>query len=158
MGRFSFTRAEYTPGGIANLTYGDKYRILVPKKFGGGYILDKYSDFGDVFNYKKSLGSKYVSGDGIIYPAKEFDVNDLYGILAWWNSEEKLSYIGDKKPETMYEILKYGQTCSMNNRLCGIHVSYIDYCEKLDLKYPLKLVSEDNPVSCQLPHLNANAL
>ena len=43
MGRFSFTRAEYTPGGIANLTYGDKYRILVPEKFGGGYILDKYS-------------------------------------------------------------------------------------------------------------------
>lgn len=136
MGSFSFIRADLTTE-RANLSDGDKYKILVPKEFGGGYIEDVYPDYGDVFAYS---GGRYVDGEGNIYEAdKTFEGNDLYGILAWWNNVEGLVYI-QKKPETMIEILKYGETDLQENRTKGISIGCYD--KDVDkLKYPLKLVS-----------------
>ena len=48
MGSFSWTRADRTTK-RSNLTDGDSYKILIPKEFGGGFIKDKYVDYGYVF-------------------------------------------------------------------------------------------------------------
>lgn len=39
MGSFSWTRADITTD-RSNFTYGDMYKLLIPKEFGGGYILE----------------------------------------------------------------------------------------------------------------------
>lgn len=120
MGSFSWVRAEHTTK-RSNLTEGDSYKILIPKEFGGGYIKDTYWDYGDVF-------------------ANTDHEADLYGILAYWNHCEGMIYDCDHYPETMEEILKYGETDSQNNRCNGIDIGCYD--EQVDkLKYPLKLVS-----------------
>lgn len=49
MGSFSWMRAEHTIE-RSNLTEGDRYKILVPIEFGGGYIADTYYDYGYVFH------------------------------------------------------------------------------------------------------------
>lgn len=120
MGSFSWIRAEHTTK-RSNLTCGDKYKILIPKEFGGGYIKDTYWDYGDVF------------------PNTDHTA-DLYGILAYWNHCEGMIYNCDHYPETMEEILKYGNTILQSNRCAGINIGCYD--EQIDnLKYPLKLVS-----------------
>lgn len=48
MGSFSWIRAEHTTD-RANLTIGDRFKVLVPQEFGGGYILDTYFDYGQLF-------------------------------------------------------------------------------------------------------------
>lgn len=120
MGSFSWTRADATTK-RSNLTTNDSYKILIPKEFGGGFIKDKYYDYGYVF----------------------YDTDheaDLYGILAYWNHCDGMIYDCDHYPETMEEILKYGNTLHQNNRFKGIDIGCYD--EKTDkLKYPLKLVS-----------------
>lgn len=141
MGSFSWMRADKTTK-RSNLTYGDSYKILIPKEFGGGFIKDKYYDYGVVFAFDDKLPEA-----------------DLYGILAYWNSDmeifngsvvpkeyvgkkvkDLLLYDGDKFPETMEEILKYGNTRLDSNRCIGIDIGCYD--EEVDnLKYPLKLVS-----------------
>lgn len=149
MGSFSWLRAEHTTK-RANLTDGDKYKILVPKEFGGGYIVDVYYDYGYIFNY--DVG-EYVDGKGQHFPANEFtkgEACDLYGVLAWWNDckaiddetelEKDLDYIGSEKPKDMYSILKNGLTHLQSNRCAGISAGCYD--KQIDkLKYPLKLVS-----------------
>ena len=161
MGSFSWIRAEATTK-RANLTIGDRYKILVPKEFGGGYIVDNYFDYGQVFideSFFKNCDAsrkpgEYVDGEGRHYPMSDF-INspdccnptdniqshcDLYGILAWWNKPDELEYYGDVKPITMYDILKNGLTWSQTTRCTGIHIGC--YAEQIDkLKYPLKLVS-----------------
>lgn len=164
MGSFSWTRAEHTTS-RANLTIGDNYKILVPEEFGGGYIVDTYFDYGDIFvdehffeNVKSSRRSgEYVDGEGKHYPMLLFvnssntsdaTINtqcecDLYGILAWWNSsdiKEELEYYGDDRPKNMYDILRRGLTWLQETRCAGIHIGC--YNNQIDkLKYPLKLVS-----------------
>lgn len=39
MGSFSWMRADKTTK-RSNLTMGDKYKILIPQEFGGGFIKD----------------------------------------------------------------------------------------------------------------------
>ena len=122
MGSFSFTRADKTTK-RSNLTDGDKYKILIPQEFGGGFIIDTYSDYGDVFEYNDLRGNA-----------------DLYGILAYWNKCEGMIYAGDEYPSTMKDILERGHTSLQHNRCKGIDIG----CYKQDidkLKYPLKLVS-----------------
>lgn len=120
MGSFSWTRADHATK-RKNLTMGDSYKILVPAEFGGGYIKDRYYDYGYVFHDSDK-------------PA------DLYGILAWWNGCEGLKYEGDTPPKTMTEILERGMTTLQENRCKGIDIGCYD--EDIDkLKYPLKLVS-----------------
>lgn len=122
MGSFSWTRADKTTK-RKNLVDGDKYKILIPKEFGGGYIKDTYFDYGTVFEY-----------------ADNHKIADLYGILAYWNKCENMEFDGDEYPSTMEDILKRGNTCLQNNRCKGIEIGCYD--EQIDkLKYPLKLVS-----------------
>lgn len=136
MGSFSWTRAEHTTK-RANITDGDRYKLLVPKEFGGGFITDIYFDYGILFEYE---GGKYVDGNGVAHKAEEFGENDIYGVLAYWNGVEGLKYKGDTRPTTMIEILKNGNTRLQDNRCAGVHIGCYD--EEMDkLKYPLKLVS-----------------
>lgn len=136
MGSFSWTRAESTTR-RSNITYGDKYKILVPKEFGGGYIKDIYFDYGQVFRVDKSYGC-YVDGAGGAHRFE--DIADLYGILAYGNRCEPMEYPGIAYPQTMIDILKYGLTDAQHNRCRGIRIGC--YSGDIDrLQYPLKLVS-----------------
>lgn len=120
MGSFSWTRADKATR-RSNLTYGDKYKILIPKEFGGGFIEDTYYDYGYVF-----YGTDHKA--------------DLYGILAYWNKCNGMIFDGEDYPSTMKDILERGQTCLQENRCKGIDIGCYD--EEVDsLKYPLKLVS-----------------
>ena len=120
MGSFSWIRADKTTK-RKNLTNGDVYKILIPQEFGGGFIKDRYYDYGYVF----------------------YDTDheaDLYGILAYWNKCEGMIFEGDEYPSTMKDILERGNTRFQNNRCKGIDIGCYD--EQIDkLKYPLKLVS-----------------
>lgn len=149
MGSFSWMRADFTTD-RANIVPGDKYKILIPEAFGGGYILDTYPDYGHVFDEDEAIKSKYVDGEGKTYAGNEFPMNDLYGILAWWNANphnNNLSYYGDKKPVTMYDILQNGLTALQENRHEGIEMGCYD-TDADKLKFPLKLVS----ASCSLTY------
>lgn len=122
MGSFSWTRADKVTK-RKNLTQGDRYKILIPKEFGGGYIVDTYFNYGYVF-----------------YENPDQSNADLYGILAYWNHCEDMHFDGDEYPSTMDEILARGNTCEQHNREKGIKIGCYD--EDVDnLKYPLKLVS-----------------
>lgn len=122
MGSFSWLRADHTTK-RSNLTDGDRYKILIPQEFGGGFIKDTYYDYGYVFEYDDTK-----------------DNADLYGILAYWNKCDGMIYDGEEYPSTMEDILKRGKTCLQNNRCKGIKIGCSD--EQIDkLKYPLKLVS-----------------
>lgn len=136
MGSFSWLRADKTTK-RNNLTDGDKYKILIPQEFGGGFIKDIYYDYGKVFHYDETKEDA-----------------DLYGILAYWNKCDEMIYDGDEYPCTMEDILKRGRTCLQDNRRKGI------YIPKNKLKYPLKLVSvsykgtyeECDMISCNDPN------
>lgn len=120
MGSFSWLRADHKTK-RKNISYGDKYKILIPEKFGGGYIKQTYLDYGDV----------YIDDDR---------VGDLYGILAYWNHCKGMEYEGEEYPVTMQDILERGNTSNQNNRCKGIEIGTYD--EDVDkLEYPLKLVS-----------------
>ena len=150
MGSFSWTRAEHTTK-RSNLTTGDKYKILVPKEFGGGYIKDIYYDYGYIFasdnDYKENCDCGYYSANGSFYSANYFrgfaKDYDLYGLLAWWNKEDKkltLSYDEFGEPVGTLGFLIFGKTSLQDNRCKGIDIGCYD--EQIDkLKYPLKLVS-----------------
>ena len=136
MGSFSWTRAEATTQ-RSNLSYGDGYKILVPKIFGGGAIFDTYEDYGEVFT---KFSSVYVDSSGNRYEAKMFEKADLYGILAYWNNADGMIYDGKKYPTSMISILVRGKTSNPKNRNKGIKIGCYD--DDIDhLKYPLKLVS-----------------
>lgn len=120
MGSFSWLRAEKTTR-RKNISIEDSYKILIPQEFGGGYIKDKYYDYGYVFYDTENEA-------------------DLYGILAYWNKCDNMIYDGDEYPSTMKDILERGNTCLQENRSNGIDIGcYNDQIDKL--KYPLKLVS-----------------
>jgi hypothetical protein len=122
MGSFSWTRADKTTK-RSNLTYGDRYKILIPQEFGGGFIKDTYYDYGYVFHNDDTKEDA-----------------DLYGILAYWNKCEGMIFEGEEYPATMEDILKRGNTRLQENRCKGINIGC--YREQIDmLKYPLKLVS-----------------
>lgn len=122
MGSFSFLRADKKTK-RKNLTTGDKYKILIPKEFGGGFIVDTYYDYGYVF-----------------YDDDTKETADLYGILAYWNKCEGMVFDGEEYPSTMKDILERGRTLADNNRCKGIDIGCYD--KDIDnLKYPLKLVS-----------------
>ena len=122
MGSFSWTRADKTTK-RSNLTDGDVYKILIPKEFGGGFIKDRYYDYGYVFEYDDTKENA-----------------DLYGILAYWNKCEGMEFDGEEYPSTMKDILERGNTCLQNNRCKGIEIGCYDN-DINKLKYPLKLVS-----------------
>ena len=63
MGSFSWLRATKTTK-RKNIVEGDKYKILIPEEFGGGFIIDTYFGYGYVFEYDDTKPNA-----------------DLYGIL-----------------------------------------------------------------------------
>ena len=150
MGSFSWTRADIATD-RSNFTDDDMYKLLIPKEFGGGYITDIYWDYGYLFHINEENSHDdteepyyslcgYTDGNGKFYSHKDFPVNDLYGILAYWNNNEYLEFEGDTAPKTIIEILKRGKTCDYNNRGAGIDVGC--YTNQIDkLKFPLKMVS-----------------
>lgn len=144
MGSFSFTRADRNTK-RANLTYGDKYKILIPKELGGGYIIDRYDDCGDINSFGDAI---YVEPNGKKHELKT--AGDLYGLLYYFNTgmDDYISsddrHFSVDKPEREFnhilDIIENGEITVQDIRCRGIsmgcHKNQTDY-----LEYPLKLVS-----------------
>lgn len=116
MGSFSWNKADKLTA-IENVAYGTSFKFLIPKEFGGGFIKDKYQDYG-------YLGTKE-NGE---------PKHDMYELLAFWNKSEGLKYDGE------YPVMKEIDVYTNNNRDIGIEIGCYNE-QVLKLKYPLKLVS-----------------
>lgn len=116
MGSFSWNKADKLTA-IENVVCGKSFKFLIPNEFGGGFIKDKYQDYG-YLGTKENGKPKY----------------DMYELLAFWNKAEGLKYEGEFP--LMKEIDKYTD----DNRGLGIDIGCYDK-QILKLKYPLKLVS-----------------
>ena len=116
MGSFSWNKADDLTA-IENVAQGYPFKFLIPKEFGGGFIKDKYQDYG-------YLGTKE-NGD---------PKDDMYELLAFWNKAEGLKYNGE------FPLMKERDEFTDHNRGLGIDIGCADE-KKLKLKYPLKLVS-----------------
>lgn len=155
MGSFSFMRADMTTR-RSNLTMGDSYKILIPQRFGGGYIKDKYWDYGYINHYKTAV---YVDANGTKH---KINVEaDLYGLVAYINRHMDANIWGYKNEnlwgtlknvsDNIMDILSNGDTCSQDIRTKGISISC--YAEDTNLlEYPLKLVS----ASCKYTYEDCN--
>jgi len=116
MGSFSWTKADKLTN-IENIAYGASFKFLIPKEFGGGFIKDKYQDYG-YLGTKDDGEPKY----------------DMYELLAFWNKAKGLKYNGE------YPAMKEIDDDTDDNRGLGIDIGCYDK-QILALKYPLKLVS-----------------
>lgn len=116
MGSFSWNKADKLTA-IENVAYDSSFKFLIPKEFGGGFIKDKYQDYGRL-GIKENDEPKY----------------DMYELLAFWNKADNLKYDGE------YPIMKEIDSYTNYNRYIGINIGCYDQ-EILKLKYPLKLVS-----------------
>ena len=116
MGSFSWIKADRNTR-VANIVYKTPFKFLIPKEFGGGFIKDKYQDYGHL-GINDNGEPKY----------------DMYELLAFWNKAKGLKYGGEFP--NMKEIDEYTD----DNRNLGISIGCYD--SEIDkLKYPLKLVS-----------------
>lgn len=116
MGSFSWNKAD-TLTYIENIAGGSSFKFLIPKEFGGGFIKDKYQDYG-YLGTKEDGEPKY----------------DMYELLAFWNEAKGLKYEGE------FPLMKEIDEFTDNNRGKGIDIGCYDE-DILKLKYPLKLVS-----------------
>lgn len=116
MGSFSWNKADKLTS-IENVAYGAPFKFLIPKEFGGGFIKDKYQDYG-YLGVKEDGKPKY----------------DMYELQAFWNVPDKVIYDGE------FPMLKEIDEYTDKNRNKGIDIGCYDQ-EILKLKYPLKLVS-----------------
>ena len=116
MGSFSWNKADDLTN-IENILCGKSFKFLIPKEFGGGFIKDKYQDYG-------YLGNKE-NGE---------EKHDMYELLAIWNCPDKVKFNGEFNP------LKEIDEHTDFNRSLGIDIGCYDY-EIDKLKYPLKLTS-----------------
>lgn len=116
MGSFSWNKADSLTN-IENVAYGSPFKFLIPKEFGGGFIQDKYQDYG-YLGIKDNGDSKH----------------DMYELLAFWNKAEGLQYDGE------FPLMKEIDDYTDDNRCKGIDIGCYDK-DILKLKYPLKLVS-----------------
>jgi len=116
MGSFSWNKADDLTA-IENIAEGYPFKFLIPKEFGGGFIKDKYQDYG-YLGTKENGVAKY----------------DMYEILAFWNKAEGLKYNGE------FPLMKEIDEFTDHNRDLGIDIGCYDK-DILKLKYPLKLVS-----------------
>lgn len=119
MGSFSWLRADRTTRTM-NVVYGTSFKFLIPKEFGGGYILDSYRDYGDLVDKK---GNEY----------------DMYEILAFWNREDLKNKELQFDDNTNMD-MPIKSDATDHNRGIGINIGCYDH-EIVKLKYPLKLVS-----------------
>ena len=121
MGSFSGNRADnVSEGEPENVAYGEEFKFLIPKEFGGGYIEDNYQDYG-YLGIKENSEPKY----------------DMYELLAFWNRPDLVKHHDNTIPN-MKEI----DDLTDKNRIIGINIGCYD--SDIDkLKYPLKLVSTE---------------
>ena len=116
MGSFSWNKADDLTN-VENIAYGKSFKFLIPKEFGGGFIKDKYQDYG-------YLGNKE-NGE---------EKHDMYELLAIWNCPDKVKFNGE------LNFLKEIDEHTDFNRCLGIDIGCYD--SDIDkLKYPLKLTS-----------------
>lgn len=122
MGSFSWYKADKKD----NIVYGDTVKMLIPKEFGGGYILGTYEDYGDI------------NENGIIH--------DIYELVALWNNKKlyntvkKMGYSNPaRKPSDNDINSKKNVTHSV--RKYGIAIACYDE-DNAKCKYPIKIVSE----------------
>jgi len=120
MGSFSWLKADKLTK-VKNVACGEAFKFLIPKEFGGGFINDKYQDYG-YLGTKEDGNPKY----------------DMYELLAFWNHEQVvggLLYDTEEMP-----VMKEIDGNTRENRSKGIRIGCYDH--QIDnLKYPLKLVS-----------------
>jgi hypothetical protein len=116
MGSFSWNKADKLTN-IENVAYNSSFKFLIPKEFGGGFIKEKYQDYGKL-GTKENGEPKY----------------DMYELLAFWNKADGLKYNGE------YPLMKEIDAYTNENRRKGIDIGCYDE-DILKLKYPLKLVS-----------------
>lgn len=116
MGSFSWNKADKLTN-IENVAYDSSFKFLIPKEFGGGFIKEKYQDYGKL-GTKENGEPKY----------------DMYELLAFWNKADGLKYDGE------YPLMKEIDAYTNENRRKGIDIGCYDK-DILKLKYPLKLVS-----------------
>ena len=117
MGSFSWNKADSLTE-IENVAYDTSFKFLIPIEFGGGFVKDKYRDYGRL-GVKENGDEKY----------------DMYELLAFWNNAD-VEWDKDYEKPSMKEIDQYTD----KNRNKGISIGCYDN-EILKLKYPLKLVS-----------------
>jgi len=124
MGSFSWRKAD-TLGKVGNIVSGAPFKFLIPKEFGGGFIQEKYQDYGDMGPSSENGIPRY----------------DMYELLAFWNRDiaeaagYTLMFDGDVPP-LMAETGEYTD----HNRVVGINIAC--YRDQIDaLRFPLKLVS-----------------
>ena len=131
MNSFSWMKADNLSL-IPNVIYGQPFKLLIPKEFGGGYIIDAYQNYGRI-GYNSDGSPRY----------------DIYELLAFWNGDMWL----DEPYVKVRDVLKYSKNYSEefpimkaidkyteNNRNIGIEIAGYDEGMK-NLKFPLKLVS-----------------
>ena len=126
MGSFSWLKADNLTK-IKNVYYGMPFKFLIPKEYGGGFIKDKYQDYGYLDTVDKTGEPKY----------------DMYELLAFWNYMMPYKN-GCVKDYLMYDgefpKMKEADGYTFNNRRIGIDIGCYD--KQIDkLVYPLKLVS-----------------
>lgn len=147
MGSFSWLRADHCTK-RHNISLGDSYKILIPQEFGGGYIKDKYFDYGYI-NYEGY--AVYVDPNGKKTKLKQ--VGDLYGVLAYMNIEKYGKSTFNTATPHIIDIIEKGWTHSDDIRFSGIDIGCYD--SEIDaLRFPLKLVSvscNDNYETCSNP-------
>lgn len=103
------------------------FKCLIPKEFGGGFIKDRYQDYG-YLGCKDDGSPKY----------------DMYELLAIWNADQSVPFENATVRERLKGVdfshpMKEINEHTDNNRLLGIAISANNRIAKL--KYPLKLVS-----------------
>ena len=166
MGSFSWLKAD-TLTKVANIVQGEPFKMLIPAKFGGGFIADYYRDYGRIYDMPKDerrAERAKIKQSGLDFDYSEFDYNsnikkyDMYELLAFWNWNHKygdyivLDYLIGPLADTMRSIylakkeikniipLKQEDIYTKTNRNIGINIGC--YNSQIDdLDYPLKLVS-----------------
>ena len=125
MGSFSWLKAD-TLTKVANVVYGAPFKFLIPAEFGGGFIKERYQDYGDL-GTNDNGEAKY----------------DMYELLAFWNANEKLldklNWQG-KENGAPPPMMKERDMYTDDNRSIGIDIGCYD-AQISRLRYPLKLVS-----------------
>ena len=120
MGSFSWLKADSLTN-VRHIACGRKFKFLIPKEFGGGFIEDIYQDYGHL-GIKEDGNHKY----------------DMYELLAFWNKDmienDKLYFDGE------FPLMKEYDEYTDHNRVLGIRIGCYDE-EISKLKFPLKLVS-----------------
>ena len=58
MGSFSWNKADDLTA-IENVACGYPFKFLIPKEFGGGFIKDKYQDYGDLGTKENVVRTKW---------------------------------------------------------------------------------------------------